>query len=132
MSTTSQVTEEGKDHLLDVAFDGGSASGTWYLGIIDNSGFSAVSIDDTLASHAGWSEASESRVAWTPDPAANGSIQNNTPVTITFVSATTVKGVFLCNASTGTSGVIFSMVTYDTAISQGAGSTLNVTFRINP
>jgi hypothetical protein len=129
---SSQVTAEGKNHLLDVVFDAAAASGNWYLGIIDNNGFTAVSIDDTLASHTGWNEASEDRLEWAPDAAANGSIQNNTPVEFTFTNTTTVKGIFLASVQTGTSGVLFSTVLYDAPITQTSGSILNVTFRVNP
>ena len=73
---------------------------------------------DTLASHAGWTELAPSTAytgnrktatfgtATTADPSV---IDNSaSPAEFTMSGTYTVAGAFLCNAATGTSGVLFS------------------------
>ena len=43
------ITNEGKNKLLDVMFHGVSAITTWWLGLIDNSGYTALAARDTYA-----------------------------------------------------------------------------------
>jgi len=42
------IVDEGLNHILDTEFHGSSQIGTWYIGLVDNSGFTAFSSDDTL------------------------------------------------------------------------------------
>src|SRR5690554_3891912 len=48
------ITNEGKDHVLDVVLSGGSQITTWYIGLTDGTPTAAAA--DTAASHAGWTE----------------------------------------------------------------------------
>ncbi len=41
------ITDEGKDNIIDVMFHGATQTDTWYIGLIDNSGFSALADGDT-------------------------------------------------------------------------------------
>ena len=43
------IANEGKNKLLDVMFHGVSAITTWWLGLIGNSGYSALAAGDTYA-----------------------------------------------------------------------------------
>ncbi len=45
------IANEGKNKLLDVMFHGVSAITTWWLGLIDNSGYRALAADGHLRQH---------------------------------------------------------------------------------
>lgn len=105
------VCTAGINRMLDVMFGGVAASATWYLGIINNASFSALAAGDTLASHAGWTEWTSyagNRPTWTPGSASAGSITNPSLASATMNAAGTIRGLFLCNVNTGTSGILYS------------------------
>src|SRR5262245_19022938 len=64
--------------ILSVYLAGGTQKTTWYLGLINNSGFSALAAADTISSHDGWSESTDYtesvRQTWTPGAPASGVI----------------------------------------------------------
>lgn len=103
------IVNEGKDLLLNVMFDGTAAITTWYLGLIDNSGFTALAADDLYddidQAGNGWDEFklytdgnnadnTTTRPEWGPDPASAQSITNSTVAVYNITGAGTVKGVF--------------------------------------
>ena len=109
------VTDEGKNHLLDVGFDGGTQVATWYLGLIDNAGFTALADDDTYddinQAGNGWDEFDDytdpanadsavTRPAWTPGEPSAASITNATVVEYDITAAGTVKGLFVVGGGT--------------------------------
>ncbi len=131
----NDVTTPGLNHILDTQFGGGSQVVTWYIGLIDADGFTALADGDTLASHVGWTEFTDysgSRKEWT-DGAASGGVKTNA-VTVDFVmtGAGTITGLFLASVSSGTGGILWS-----TALLSGddepvvATDTLKVTYTIN-
>lgn len=104
------IVNEGKNKLLDVMFHGVSAITTWYLGVIDNSGFTALANDDTYddinQAGNGWDEftsytddangdSTTTRPAWTEGAASGQSITNSSVVIFDITGTATVKGVFL-------------------------------------
>lgn len=108
------ITNEGKNFLLDVMFHGTSAIGTWYLGLIDNSGYSALSANDIYdnidQSGNGWdefktytdpanSDSTTSRPAWTEGASSGQVITNSSVVVFDITGTATVKGVFLCGGT---------------------------------
>lgn len=110
------ITDEGRDLILDVMFDAGSQEANWYLGLIDNAGFSALDAGDTMASHAGWAEIAATdvveatRVEWNPDAAADQEISNATARVYTLDDTVTVYGLFVTSDNTlgGTTGVLWA------------------------
>ncbi len=108
------ITDLGMNHVLDVTFHGTSANGTWYGGLIDNSGYTALAAADTMASHAGWNEFttySESvRQTWVEGAASSRAMTNSTAMTFSISGSGTLRGAFLASDSTksGTSGVLFA------------------------
>lgn len=103
------IVNEGKDKLLDVMFDGATQISSWYLGLIDNSGFTALANDDTYddidQAGNGWDEFKNytdgnngdnttTRPEWGPDPASAQSITNSTVAVYNITGSGTVKGVF--------------------------------------
>jgi len=123
------ATTQGLNHALDVTFRAQSATAVWYVGIINNSAFSAVAAADTAASHAGWTEWTgydESvRQTWSPAAASAGSVANSSAMTFTnnSGSSVTIRGVAVWSVSTkgSSTGILWA-----TAI-ESSGRTLSNT-----
>ena len=103
------IVNEGKDKLLNVMFDGATQITAWYLGLIDNSGFTALAADDTYddidQAGNGWDEfknytdgnnadSTTTRPEWGPDAASAQSITNSVVAVYNITGSGTVKGVF--------------------------------------
>jgi predicted cobalt transporter CbtA len=107
------VTTVGKNLMLDVMFHGTSPVTTWYIGLINSSGYSAVAAGDTMASHAGWTEMTsydESvRQTWVEAAASGGSTATSSVAVFTISATVTIKGLFLTSDSTksGTTGTLW-------------------------
>ena len=103
------ITNQGKNKLLDVMFHGVSAITTWWLGLISNSGYSALAAGDTYAQIGGsngWTEftdytdagnggSASTRPEWTEGAASGQAITNASPVVFDITGSGTVKGLFL-------------------------------------
>lgn len=128
------ITNQGKNSLLDIMFHAATQITTWYLGLMDNSGYSAEAAADTLASHAGWTEFtsySGNRKEWTEGAASSQSITNGTPVEFTMSAGGTLKGIFLCSVSTGTSGTLWATAAFGSTVTVSNGDVLKVTYTVN-
>lgn len=103
------IVNEGKNKLLNVMFDGGTQITTWYLGLIDNSGYTALAdadnYDNIDQAGNGWDEFKNytdgnngdnttTRPEWPTDPASAQSITNSTVAVYNITGSGTVKGVF--------------------------------------
>lgn len=136
-NTSNGIVDVGLNHLLDVGFRNQTQTATWYMGLINNSGFSALAAADTMSSHAGWTEFttySESvRSTWTPAAAASRSIQNTTAVEFTITGTGTIKGVFLTTVDTkgGTTGTLWATASFASTVSVVNGDVLKVTYTIS-
>jgi hypothetical protein len=135
------VTDVGMQYILGVALNSTTQITTWYIGIVDNSGWTAFNFGDTMASHSTWSEVSGStlvestRVAWTPT--AGGSspswTQTNTSTdnhTITGAGFT-AKGVFITSVNTkgGTTGTLLATAAFAGGTQLvNAGDTIKMTY----
>lgn len=114
------VVTVGKNYLLDNGMAGSSYTAAFYMGLISNTSFSAISAADTMASHAGWLEAGGTNApiysqsarptcAWS---AASGGVKSLSSA-LAFTIATTggtLYGAFLTTVATkdGTTGTLFS------------------------
>jgi hypothetical protein len=110
------VTIEGKNFNLDVYFHGTTAASTWYLGLIDNSGYSALAEGDTYddidQAGNGWDEyqdytdanngdSTTTRPAFIEGAASAKSITNTTQAIYDIVApGGTVKGIFCVGLGT--------------------------------
>jgi hypothetical protein len=105
------ITNEGKNHLLDVHFHGTAAMATWYMGLIDDLNYSNLDPTDlyddidqagngwdefTLYTDAGNGDSATTRPAWDEAAASAQSITNNTVTVFDITGSGTVKGLFLC------------------------------------
>lgn len=104
------ITIEGKNFLLDVMFHGTAAAGTWYLGLIDLVGYTALdetdTYDDIDQAGNGWDEfqgytdanngdSAVTRPAYAEDAASAKAITNSTTSIYDITSNDTVKGIFV-------------------------------------
>lgn len=131
------VVTVGKNHILDVEFHGTTQVTTWYIGLIDNSGFTALADADTMSSHAGWNEFttySESvRQTWTEGAAASGAITNGTPLTFTINGSGTIKGLFVTSVDTksGTTGTLWATGAFASTIPVVNADVFKVTYTVS-
>lgn len=108
------ATDAGLNDLLSAGFAAGTQRPAWYLGLIDNDGFSAIPATDTLSSHPGWTEVtaytSATRPQWTPLSVAGKLVQNTSVVNFTMNATKTLRGIFVASDSTkgGTSGILWA------------------------
>jgi len=112
------VTTGGKNDLLDKYFGGSGYTALWHAGIVSSVSFSAYAAGDTMASHAGWTEAGATnapnytgnRPVITFGAAAAGVKASTSIPAVTFTASGTVKGLFLASVVTkdGTTGILYS------------------------
>jgi hypothetical protein len=132
----NDITTVGKNHLLDVVFSGGTAVTTWYIGLINNDGFSALLAADTLASHTGWSELipgtdyTGNRQAWVEGAAASGSKTSTSDATFPILTTKTIYGIMLASAASGTSGTLMATGAFDATINVQNGDSFKVGYTI--
>jgi hypothetical protein len=109
------VVTQGLNDLLDRYFSGSSYTAAWFLGLISSVSFSAIAAGDTMASHAGWTEAG-------PTNAPNYSAGTRPAISFSAASAGskassaagTVRGCFTTSNSTkdGTTGTLYNAVLF--------------------
>lgn len=133
------IVNEGKDEILDVMFNDATqtANNSWFIGLIDLSGFTALADTDTMSSHAGWNEftsySEANRVAWGSGAAASQSTTNSTPATFNISGSGTVKGVLVTTNNTkgGTSGLLWATALFAADVPVSNGDQLKVTYTVS-
>lgn len=132
------IVDEGLNHILDTEFHGAAQISTWYIGLVDNSGWTAFADADTLASHSGWTESTayteSTRVEWAEDAAASRSISNTTTADFSVNASGNLKGIFVSSnsvKSSGTSGTLWSTAAFSSVVSVSNGDTLKVTYTVS-
>jgi hypothetical protein len=100
---SNAIVDIGLDYILDVMFVSLAAPAAWYIGLIDNAGFTTLANADTMASH-GWTELTAyteaGRQAWTPTDIGAQTILNGTPASFTMNATKTIKGIFINDDAT--------------------------------
>ena len=124
------VMTAGKTDIIDKYFKGSAYTAAWYLGL---KGTGTEVAGDTLASHAGWAEVNPytgNRPAITFGTTSAGS---NTATTVSYAitGSATCAGAFVCNAASGTSGVLYSAKDFSASRAVINGDTLNVTLTVS-
>ena len=134
MADTKISSKAGRDHGLDVKYKDGTKITSWYIGLINSSGFTAISADNTMASHAGWTELNAqydeaARVEWPPGAVSNQEVVNATGRVFTFNTSIGVKGYFITSDSTkgGSSGTIDDLYEYESTKNFNDDDTLTIT-----
>ncbi len=131
------TVNEGLNDNLSQYFKGSSYTAGFFVGLIDNAGFSALAAGDTAAQIGGsngWAEltaySQSTRPALVLGSVSGGSVSNSGSVAVFSINATkTVNGAFVVTNSTkaGTSGKIFGEASFGATRSVANGDTLNVT-----
>ena len=94
-------TAVGLDYLAATAFSGLTQISTWYMGIIDLAGFSALNFNDTMASHVGWREFiqySGSRPTWANQESGQ-QVTSSGNFTFPITGSGTIHGMFATSQS---------------------------------
>lgn len=133
------ITDEGKDYLLDVMFNDEVqiANSSWYIGLIDLSGFTALADTDTMASHTGWNEftsySEANRVAWGSGAASSQSTTNSSPSTFNINGSGTIKGVMVPtnNTKAGTSGTLWATALFAADVPVSNGDQMKITYSVS-
>jgi len=127
-------TVVGLNHMLETEFRSGAAITAWFIGLISNNSYTNVQENDTLASHANWTEGNPytgNRPGWTANAAANKIMTNNNTVDFTINANATVKGAFLASNNSGTGGTLWCTALFgggDQAVT--IGDTLKITYTL--
>jgi hypothetical protein len=141
-SAKNLVVNTGLQDMNTKYFKGSTYTAAWYIGLVNDSGFSAYAAGDTLASHAGWTETTDYSggnratatfgTATTADP----SVINNSssPGAFSITGTVTVRGAFLTNIQdkTNNTGLLFSVSNFtggNRAVVNG--DTLNVSYQFS-
>lgn len=134
-SMENGICTVGKALLLNVTFYTTSQISAWYFGLIDNGGTPTLSATDTLASHSGWSENSSysggTRIQWVTSSTSTASITNASASQFNITSTGTIYGVFICSATTGTSGTLWSTAPFSSPVAVNNGDQLKITYTVN-
>ena len=136
-ATKNLVVNVGLQYMAGTALTTTTQITSWYIGLYGAAASNSPAATDTLAIHAGWTEItpySGTRPAATFAAAtnANPSVVTNTASKAQFtINATaTVGGAFLCSASSGTSGTLFSAADFSSPGDRSvvSGDVLSVTY----
>lgn len=126
------IVTAGRNKLLDETLGGSGYTALWYVGLIDNAGFSAIAAADTMASHAGWAESAAysngTRPQMSFSAASAGTKASSANVSFSINATATINGAFLADNSTksGATGTLFAGKSFSASRSVVSGDTLNV------
>lgn len=135
--TTNGIVDVGVNSLLDVTFRNQTQIASWYMGLVDNSGFTAYANSDTMSSHSGWGEltaySEATRPQWSPAAASARAVSNSTPIDFTINGSGTVKGVFITsnNTKSGTTGTLWATASFASTVPVINGDVLKVTYTVS-
>jgi hypothetical protein len=134
------VTNAGLQDMNTQYFTGAAYTAAWYIGLVDNAGFTAYAAGDTMASHAGWAENTDysgsdrGTATFGSATLADPSVISNTASQAQFsiTGTATIRGAFLTatqDNSTNT-GILFSVADFEAPGSRSvvSGDTLNVRY----
>ena len=133
------VVNGGLQYLAGSALTATTQITSWYIGLYGAGASNTPAAADTLASHAGWTEVTaysgtRKLVTWTAATAANPSVAaSSAAVSFTMNATTTVGGAFLCSATSGTSGTLFSAADFQSPGDRSvvSGDVLNVSYSLS-
>lgn len=129
------ITDTGMNHVLDTVFHGTSPITTWYAGLIDNSGYTALAAGDTMGTHGGWNEfttySEGVRQTWTEGAAASRSMTNSTAMTFTISGTGTLRGAFLASSATFGAGTLFATGLFGSTYPVAASDSFKLIYTIS-
>lgn len=134
------VVNQGLQDMNTQYFKGSAYTAAWYLGLVTGPGAgNSYDATDTLSSHVGWTENTDysgnrKAVTFGTASTADPSVITNSgsPSAFSMTGTATIAGAFLTTATSGTSGVLFSVGNFtggDKSVDNG--DTLNVTYQFS-
>jgi hypothetical protein len=152
----NDTTNEGKNRFIDIGWNGVPKITTWYLSIIDNTGYSALAATDiyrniNLAATA-WKEyttytdtnngdSATTRPVWVTNAASNKITTNTTKAVFTCTAVGIIKGLFVVGGSpnaqikgdhTGDNSILWATALFSAGnIPVFIGSVLRVVYAVN-
>jgi hypothetical protein len=134
----NMIVSGGLDLTLNSTLRGQSQIATWYMGLVDNAGFTNFATGDTMLSHPGWAESTAynlaTRPVWTAGPPASNTVVNGTTSDFVMSAPGTMRGMFIVSLSDkgGTDGTLFSEAAYSQGNQNvGTGDTLKCTYQVS-
>jgi hypothetical protein len=134
------IVDVGLNHILETEFNGGTPITAWYMGLVDNAGFSAFDAADIMSSHAGWDESvaydEATRPEWTAGTASGRAITNAVTVDFTMNASATIKGLFIVGGTgaatkSATTGTLWSTAAFASTIAVADDDVLKVTYTVS-
>lgn len=132
------VVTSGRNDLLTQYFKGSGYNAAWFIGLIDNTGFSTIAAGDTMGAHPGWSEsaayANANRPTLVLGSASAGSVDNAASVAAFSINAAaTLRGAFIATSGTkgGAAGTLYSAGAFASTRAVSPGDTLNITVTLS-
>lgn len=135
------VVNQGKNDILNVYFADGTqtASTSWFMGLIVDTGFTSIQASDTAASHGGWTEftnySQSTRPLWGQAGPSTGvtTITNASPVTFDITGSGNLKGGFIITQSTkgGTSGKLWAAALFSAQVPVNNGDQMKATYSLS-
>lgn len=128
------IVTTGRNKLLDETLEGSGYTAAWYMGLIDNAGFSAIAAADTMASHAGWAEADEydeaTREAISFGAASSGTKATDADCSFTISATITINGIFIASSGTKneSASVLFAAKSFSSPRACVDNDVLNVSY----
>lgn len=128
------VTNQGKNYILDAGFNNGTRYSSWYLGLIDNNGFTTVASTDIPTSHTGWLEwtsySEATRQAWNKTSATSQTVSSTDVAIFTMSANGTLAGGFIIAdpAKGGTTTILWSAGTF-TAVPVQTADQMRLTYQ---
>lgn len=135
---SNMVTNAAIDDILNTYFGATAKKAGFFLGLIDATGYTAVALADTMASHAGWAEFATYdeavRQSWTAASASGQAITGTavSEFTIGTVASQSIQGLFVTDTSTksGTTGFLWSTALFSSAAPVVTGDVFRVTYTL--
>jgi len=131
------IVNEGLNHILDTEFHATAQIATWYIGLVDNAGWTGWNDADVMAAHAGWAESvaytEGTRVEWTEGAAAARAITNAVTCDFSINAAGVMKGIFIVSDNTkgGAIGVLWSTAAFTSVVNVNNGDTFKITYTVS-
>ena len=133
------VVSTGLQYLNTQVFKGITYTATWYMGLVTGPGAGNTYVaGDTMASHAGWTEAVGYAQGARPvlsfgtaSTATPSVLSTSTPAVYTVNAGATIGGAFITTSNTkgGTAGTLFSVGNFTVGDRPVvSGDTINVTY----
>ncbi len=124
-------TTVGLNDVLNQYYAGSAFTAAWYVGLVDNAGFSSFSAADTMGSHAGWSENttySNSNRPTATFGSASGASQVSGNCDFSINGSCVIHGCFITNSNTkgGTTGLLSATLAFAANQTLANGQTLRI------